>query len=94
MCESTSKAWPSWRSTPTAPVWSTWPEELGQQEDRAVSIALRCQAFVAFASFAGPTGGGYTRTAGSSAIWSPTGEALARAGTRAGEFAKATLMLP
>ena len=37
------------------------PEELEQQEDRALSIALRCQAFVAFASFAGPTGGGYTR---------------------------------
>ena len=70
------------------------PEELGQQEDRAVSIALRCQAFVAFASFAGPTGGGYTRTAGSSAIWSPTGGALARAGTGAGEFARATLVLP
>jgi predicted amidohydrolase len=70
------------------------PEELDQQEDRAVAIALRCQAFVAFASFAGPTGGGYTRTAGSSAIWSPTGEALARAGTRAGEFARATLVSP
>ena len=53
----------------------------------------RCavQAFVAFASFAGPTGGGYTRTAGSSGIWSPTGEALARAGTLAGEVALATL---
>ena len=67
------------------------PEELEQQEDRALSIALRCQAFVAFASFAGPTGGGYTRTAGSSGIWSPTGEALARAGARAGEVALATL---
>jgi predicted amidohydrolase len=68
-----------------------FPEEVAQQEDRAVSIARRCQAFVAFASFAGPTGGGYNRTAGSSAIWSPEGEALARAGSRVGQFAHATL---
>jgi predicted amidohydrolase len=67
------------------------PEELDRQEERAVSIALRCRAFVAFASFAGPTGGGYTRTAGSSAIWSCTGHALARAGTLAGELATVTL---
>jgi predicted amidohydrolase len=67
------------------------PEELDRQEERAASVALRCQAFVAFASFAGPTGGGYTRTAGSSAIWSHTGAALARTGTLAGEQAKATL---
>jgi predicted amidohydrolase len=67
------------------------PEELDRQEERAVSIALRCRAFVAFASFAGPTGGGYTRTAGSSAIWSCTGDALARTGTLAGELAQATL---
>jgi predicted amidohydrolase len=67
------------------------PEELDRQEERAVSIALRCRSFVAFASFAGPTGGGYTRTAGSSAIWSCTGDALVRAGTLAGELARATL---
>jgi predicted amidohydrolase len=71
-----------------------WPEELDRQEERAVSIALRCRAFVAFASFAGPTGGGYTQTAGSSAIWSCTGEALARAGTLPGELATATLDSP
>jgi predicted amidohydrolase len=67
------------------------PEELDLLEERAVSIALRCRAFVAFASFAGPTGGGYTRTAGSSAIWSCTGDALARTGTEPGELATATL---
>jgi predicted amidohydrolase len=67
------------------------PEELDRQEERAVSIALRCRSFVAFASFAGPTGGGYTRTAGSSAIWSCTGDALVRAGTLAGELARTTL---
>jgi predicted amidohydrolase len=67
------------------------PEELDRQEERAASIALRCRAFVAFASFAGATGGGYTRTAGSSAIWSCTGDALARTGTEPGELAQATL---
>jgi predicted amidohydrolase len=67
------------------------PEELDRQEERAVSIALRCAVFVAFASFAGQTGGGYTRTAGSSAIWSRRGDALARTGPLAGELARATL---
>jgi hypothetical protein len=33
----------------------------------------------------------YGQTAGSSAIWSPTGEVLARAGIVVGEVAKATL---
>jgi predicted amidohydrolase len=67
------------------------PEELDEQARRAVFIAQRCQAHVALASFAGPTGGGYHRTAGSSAIWSPAGEVLAQAGPDAGEFARATL---
>jgi predicted amidohydrolase len=70
------------------------PEELDRQEERAVSIALGCRARVAFASFAGPTGGGYARTAGTSAIWSCTGEVVARAGTLAGELARATLDTP
>jgi len=67
------------------------PEELDEQEERAASITRLCGAFVAFASFAGPTGGGYSQTAGSSAIWAPTGEALSRAGTRPGEIVQATL---
>ena len=70
------------------------PEELERQEERAVSSALRCRVFVAFASFAGPTGGGYDRTAASSAIWSAAGEVLARAGTQPGEIARATLDAP
>ena len=70
------------------------PEELDRQEERAVSIARRCRVFVAFASFAGPTGGGYSQTAGSSAIWSCAGKALARAGTPAGALARATLDFP
>jgi predicted amidohydrolase len=66
-------------------------EELGEQEERAVSIARRCGAFVAFASFAGPTGGGYSQTAGSSTIWTSNGQVLSRAGTLPGEIARATL---
>ena len=69
------------------------PEELDEQEARARSIARVCGAFVAFASFAGATGGGYSRTAGVSTIWDPTGEVLARAGTQPGEIARATMDL-
>jgi len=66
-------------------------DELAEQERRAVSIAGRCRAYVAFASFAGPTGGGYDDTAGSSAIWSPAGDVLAQARKKPGDLARATL---
>src|SRR5450755_2292193 len=66
-------------------------DELSEQERRAVSIAGRCRAYVAFASFAGPAGGGYQQTAGSSAIWSPAGDVLAQAGTIPGDLVRATL---
>jgi predicted amidohydrolase len=65
--------------------------ELAEQDERAATIARTCGAYVAFASFAGPTGGGYERTAGASSIWSPGGVALARAGAEPGELACATL---
>jgi predicted amidohydrolase len=68
------------------------PEELAVQEARAVAIARACRAYVAFASFAGATGGGYDRTAGASAVWSPSGGVLAQAGARPGEIARATLV--
>jgi predicted amidohydrolase len=67
------------------------PDERAEQERRAVSIAGRCRAYVAFASFAGPTGGGYHHTAGSSAIWSPAADVLAQAGMTPGDLARATL---
>lgn len=67
------------------------PEELPVQEARALAIAAATDAYVVFASFAGATGGGYDRTAGSSAIWSPRGTVLARAGVAAGELARAAL---
>jgi len=56
-----------------------------------VVIARACRAFVVFASFAGPTGHGHCETAGSSAIWSPDGLAVSRAGRNAGELVRATL---
>ena len=67
------------------------PEERAETERRAASIARRCRAYVAFASFAGPTGGGYQQTAGWSAIWSPAGDVLAQAGAVPGDLARATL---
>jgi predicted amidohydrolase len=65
-------------------------EELRMQEDRARRIAAACRAYVAFASFAGPTGG-YDRTAGTSSIWGPDGTPLARAGVEPGEFVRVRL---
>jgi predicted amidohydrolase len=64
------------------------PDELAEQERRAATIARACQAYVAFASFAGATGGGYDRTAGVSSIWSADGTPLVRAGAEPGEIAR------
>jgi predicted amidohydrolase len=65
--------------------------ELAEQEARAQRIAGATGAYVAFASQAGPTGGGYVSTAGNSAIYSADGTALARAGAEPGELARFTL---
>lgn len=67
------------------------PEELDIQEERAVRIACACQAYVAFASFAGATGGGFDRTAGVSSIWTADGASIARAGSEPGDIARASL---
>jgi predicted amidohydrolase len=67
------------------------PSELDVQEDRATRIARACDAYVAFASFAGPTGGGFDHTAGVSSIWSTHGTAITRAGSQPGEMARAAL---
>jgi len=67
------------------------PDELGEQDARGRRIAAACRSYVAFASFAGPTGGGYDATAGTSTIWEPGGEVLARAGARPGLVARAVL---
>ncbi|MGN6606367.1 MAG: carbon-nitrogen hydrolase family protein [Jatrophihabitans sp.] len=66
-------------------------DELAEQDRRGALIASLLHAPVVFASFAGPTGEGYTRTAGRSTIWDATGSVLARADDRPGSFALATL---
>ena len=67
------------------------PEELAEHEERAARIARACGAYVAFASFAGPTGGGYLKTAGCSSVWAPDGTPIARAGVEPGALARASL---
>lgn len=66
-------------------------KERDMQEKRGVRIARACQAYVAFASFAGPTGGGFDETAALSSIWAPDGTLLGRAGVEPGEFTRALL---
>lgn len=67
------------------------PSELDMQENRAMGIARACAAYVAFASFAGPTGGGFDHTAGVSSIWTTHGTAITRAGSQPDDLARATL---
>jgi len=66
-------------------------DEAALQDERARAVATRYRVWVAVASFAGATGGGYVRTAGRSAIWSPEGRAVARAGPEPGAIARATI---
>jgi predicted amidohydrolase len=67
------------------------PDELAEQDARGLRIAAACDAYVAFASAAGPAGGGYDATAGTSTIWSPAGDVLARATGAPGGHAGAVL---
>lgn len=66
-------------------------EELAEQEARVARIAGQTGAYVAMASCAAPTGGGFDHTAGHSGIWSPEGQVLAQAGPAIGEIVRATL---
>lgn len=67
------------------------PSEAPLLEKRARRIAMEHGVWVAVASFAGSTGGGYSPAAGRSAIWSPAGLAVAEAGAEAGAIARAAL---
>lgn len=60
-------------------------------DERARRVAIDRAVWVATASFAGPTGGGFEHTAGGSGIWAPGGEVVARAGPDPGEIARAVL---
>ena len=67
------------------------PEEAAAQDARARGIAAVHQVWVAVASFAGSAGGGYTRSAGRSGIWAPSGGLAAQAGPEPGAMARAEL---
>ena len=67
------------------------PEEAAIQDARGRRIATDHQIHVAFASFAGSTGGDYGRSAGRSTIGAPTADVLAKAGPDPGDVARAIL---
>jgi predicted amidohydrolase len=60
-------------------------------DERARRIATTHGVWVAVASFAGGTGGGYERAAGRSGVWDATGTSVARAGAGVGAVVSATL---
>jgi predicted amidohydrolase len=66
-------------------------EDVDVMDGRARRIAIDHRVWVAMASFAGPTGGGFSQTAGRSSIRSPDGAVVAQAGAEAGEIARTTL---
>jgi predicted amidohydrolase len=60
--------------------------------ERARRVTAEHGVWVAVSSFAGPTGGGYSESAGRSGIWTPDGRVAARAGRTPGEIARATMV--
>jgi len=69
-------------------------EDAGVVAERAGRVVKDHRVWVAIASFAGSTGGGYDRAAGGSGIWRPDGSVAARAGAAPGEIVRATLVDP
>ncbi len=66
-------------------------DEVAGQAERAGHVATAHQVWVAVASFAGSAGGGYSRAAGRSGIWTPAGAMAAQAGPGTGAIAAATV---
>ncbi|SHN47340.1 carbon-nitrogen hydrolase family protein [Cryptosporangium aurantiacum] len=66
-------------------------EDAGVQPARARRITAAHRIWVAIASYAGSTGGGFDPAAGGSALWAPDGSEVARAGTEPGEVLVVTL---
>ncbi|GLI03482.1 carbon-nitrogen hydrolase family protein [Phytohabitans aurantiacus] len=60
--------------------------------ERARRVIADHQVWVATASYAGSTGGGFDRAAGASAVWAPDGTLLAQAGAEPGELVRTTLV--
>lgn len=65
--------------------------EAALQDERAQRVAAEYQVWVAVASFAGSTGGGFDHAAGRSSIRAPGGAVIAQAGPEPGAIARATL---
>lgn len=59
--------------------------------ERATRVTTDRGVWVATASFAGATGGGFDQAAGGSAIWAPDGQLRAQAGPAVGEVVRATV---
>jgi predicted amidohydrolase len=66
-------------------------DDVATVEQRARRVAADHHVWVAVASFAGSTGGGYAQAAGCSGIWTSDGLEVARAGPETGAIARATL---
>ncbi|MEV0590964.1 carbon-nitrogen hydrolase family protein [Nonomuraea cavernae] len=66
-------------------------EESAVQDERARRIATDHRVWVAVASFAGSTGGGFSRAAGRSGIWASDGAVVIQAGPEVGAIVRATL---
>jgi len=66
-------------------------EDAARIEVRARRVARDHGVWVAAASFAGSTGGGFERAAGGSGIWSPDGVLVAGAGPKPGRLARYTI---
>lgn len=60
-------------------------------DERARRVAGVHGVWVATASFAGPTGGGFSETAGRSGIWNAHGDPVAQAGPEIGALARTAL---
>jgi predicted amidohydrolase len=66
-------------------------DEATLQDERARRVATDHHVWVAVASFAGSTGGGFSEAAGRSSIWTSEGVAIAQAGPETGAITRATL---
>ncbi|GAB7042274.1 MULTISPECIES: carbon-nitrogen hydrolase family protein [Catenuloplanes] len=66
-------------------------DELHVQDERARRIVADHGVWVAFASFAAPTGFGFADAGGRSRIWAPDGRVVAAAGPRPGDLAIHTI---
>ena len=88
----TSRSSPTPASTCTWPDSSTTPTTSASSAHGRPAIATTCRAYVGFASFAGPTVGGYDETAGRSAIFGRSGAVLAETSPLPGGIARALLV--